>query len=435
MRHFWTVSRVLRQIVLFWRLKTMSRVLFASYHNYLDLASGAAISTRALLRALARKGHEVHVFCGTFLDSADFGEETVFEAFERLGTTYKVDRYKTSFNNNSVEFRLVTFEDCGVRGFIFIPSDAFARLGARYYLSPLSGSLFYRLLEDKLKSFRPDVFTAYGGDPRLSATAKLAKEHGSATVFFLHNLAYRFSSHFLPFDSIVVPSAFASVHYQKTLGLHCEVIPPLIEEEKIIVEHNDRRFVTFVNPTLEKGRDFFLGIARNLERARPEIPLLVVDARGKADVFGKLPEARGLTNLYRLETTDDPRSFYSQSRIVLVPSLCQETFGRVAIEAAFNAIPALCSSRGALPEVVGDSRLILDIPERLTPTARTVPSHEETAPWVEAIIKLWSDYEYACEIGERFRLRSTRYAQSVVEETISRFFETLVSWNRRRVEQ
>lgn len=410
----------------------MSRVLFSSYHNYLDLSSGAAISTRASLRALARKGREVHVFCGTFFDSVDFGEHILIGALDRLGSSYQIDRYKTTFNNTLVEFKLISFDDGGVRGSVFVPSDAFSRASSRYYLSPTSGNLFYRLLEEKLKSLCPDIFTAYGGDPRLASAAQFAKERGSATAFFLHNLAYRLASHFRPFDSVVVPSAFASAYYQKTLGLYCETIPPLIEESKTLVERNDRRFVTFINPSLEKGRDFFLGIARELERVRPDIPLLVVDARSKADAFFNLSEARGLKNLYRLEMTDDPREFYSQSRVVLVPSLCQESFGRVAVEASFNAIPALCSSRGALPEVVGDPRSILSIPERFTPTARVVPSAEEIGPWVDAIVKLWSDEAYAKELGERARLRSVRYAQPVVEETLDRYFDALGDWNRRR---
>ena len=53
------------------------RVLFTGYHNYLDVASGAAISLRAVLRALARRGHSVATLCGTFFDRRDFDERAL----------------------------------------------------------------------------------------------------------------------------------------------------------------------------------------------------------------------------------------------------------------------------------------------------------------------------------------------------------------------
>ena len=42
-----------------------------------------------------------------------------------------------------------------------------------------------------------------------------------------------------------------------------------------------------------------------------------------------------------------------------------ESFCRVAAEAMANGIPVIVSSRGALPEVVGDAGIILDISSRL----------------------------------------------------------------------
>ena len=52
-----------------------------------------------------------------------------------------------------------------------------------------------------------------------------------------------------------------------------------------------------------------------------------------------------------------PRRFLRLSRIVLVPSLWPEPFGRVAVEAMANGIPVLASATGGLREIVGDSRL------------------------------------------------------------------------------
>ncbi len=48
-----------------------------------------------------------------------------------------------------------------------------------------------------------------------------------------------------------------------------------------------------------------------------------------------------------------PREYFALTRMLLVPSVWEEPFGRVAAEAMVNGIPAIVSNRGALPEVVG----------------------------------------------------------------------------------
>ncbi|MBR2005505.1 MAG: hypothetical protein IJ991_15165 [Thermoguttaceae bacterium] len=46
----------------------MTRVLFASWHWYLDQSNGASITTRETLLALARRGWDVKTFCGAATD-------------------------------------------------------------------------------------------------------------------------------------------------------------------------------------------------------------------------------------------------------------------------------------------------------------------------------------------------------------------------------
>ena len=74
-----------------------------------------------------------------------------------------------------------------------------------------------------------------------------------------------------------------------------------------------------------------------------------------------------------------------------MPSLWNESFGRVAAEAMLNGIPVLASNRGALPETIGDAGYLFDIPARYTPETRELPTPEEVEPWVETIIRLWDD--------------------------------------------
>ena len=73
--------------------------------------------------------------------------------------------------------------------------------------------------------------------------------------------------------------------------------------------------MTFINPQPDKGATVFARIALELGRRRPDIPLLVVEGRGKADGLAGLPvDLSELTNLHRMANTPDPRDFYRVSR-------------------------------------------------------------------------------------------------------------------------
>ena len=115
-----------------------------------------------------------------------------------------------------------------------------------------------------------------------------------------------------------------------------------------------------------------------------------------ADLQGLGIDLGKLKNITILPNTHDPRRFYAITRLLLMPSLWNESFGRAAAEAMLNGIPVLASNRGALPETVGDAGFLFDIPARYTPETRDVPTAAEVDPWVETIIRLWDD---AAEYG------------------------------------
>lgn len=66
---------------------------------------------------------------------------------------------------------------------------------------------------------------------------------------------------------------------------------------------------------------------------------------------------------------------------LLVPSIWEEAYGRVATEAQVSGIPVIASNRGGLPEAVGPGSILID------PDA---PIEE----WVAATKRLWEDSQY-----------------------------------------
>ena len=398
------------------------RVLFSSCHNYLDPTSGAAISTRALLRELVKRGVETRVFCGSFFDAPDFSMTDFTDLLSRQGVSAAVETRRVTLDGRSSEFKLARFDDSGISATVLLPHDAFVPTRPPGSLSERTGKLFLKLLFAELDAFPADVYASYGGYWAAPYAAEGAKRCGAANVFFLHNLAYRRRELFDFFDLIIVPSDFARRRYSERLGISCEVVPPVIDESRILSDSFDPRWITFINPSVEKGLYFFLGIALELNRRLPDAPILVVESRAKIDALTSIPEARALTNLYFSGSLDEPREIYRQSKILLIPSLCEETFCRVAVEGALNGVPIVGSDRGARPEVVGNKSLTLGVPARFTASTRIVPELSEVAPWIKAIVSLWNDEDKRKAVGAELRRYAARFS---CENSVARMIELL----------
>ena len=124
-----------------------------------------------------------------------------------------------------------------------------------------------------------------------------------------------------------------------------------------------------------------------------------------------------------MDHTPDPRHFYRVSRAILMPSLVPETFGRVAAEAMTNGIPVLASNRGALPETLGRSGILLPLPSRLTPPRKLLPTIEEVEPWIEAILHLWDHPEFEDDLRKRACQEAERWSDGALAPQYTRFFE------------
>lgn len=99
-------------------------LLFSSFHNYLDQGSGAAISARAVLRELVRRGWRVRVLCGSFFDDATVDETTFYANLKRREIAPTVERKRAVLAGKNVEFRLVRFLDDGIEATAFFADDA-----------------------------------------------------------------------------------------------------------------------------------------------------------------------------------------------------------------------------------------------------------------------------------------------------------------------
>jgi glycosyltransferase involved in cell wall biosynthesis len=379
------------------------RILAALYHSCIDTSSGAAISLRDLVEALARRDWDARVFCGPLLD---FDEgRTNRQLLEDEAVAFEV----YDGHARGEDFSVFMFRKGNVDCALYTPRQA------QQPPSQAVGENWLQCYAELLASWRPDVVITYGGFWMTRPLVQLAKEHGARIVFYLCNFAYSDGSLFDGIDATIVLSRFHARwcrECRETLGIECHPVYPLIDRERVECEADPkRRYVTFVNPQPHKGVFVVARIAEVLGRERPDIPLLVVESRAASHWIGAVnPALAGSGHLFRMTHTPDPRDYYRASRVVLMPSLWQESFGRVAAEAMINGIPVLGSTRGALPEVIGDAELLIQVPEKYTPESRQLPTADEVRPWIGAIQSLLDDAPYYRQVSDRCRLRLEMWA-------------------------
>jgi glycosyltransferase involved in cell wall biosynthesis len=285
------------------------------------------------------------------------------------------------------------------------------------------GAVFLELGDQVFERFQPDVLLTYGGHPVSLELMRRARARGIAVVFHLHNFGYRDRSALSHTSAIIFPSEYSRSHHAKLLGLDGPVIPDPIPLDRVVAENPEPEYVTFINPQLPKGMTVFVRIAIELNRKRPEIPLLVVEGRGTSEALGKLPvDLSGLTNLHRMANTPDPRDFYRVSRAMLVPSLWRESLGRVPMEALANGIPVLATDRGALPETLGSSGFVFNIPDRYTQHSLEIPTAREVAAWLAVLERLWDDREFESRHRALARAEARRWEPETVAGKFEQFF-------------
>jgi glycosyltransferase involved in cell wall biosynthesis len=385
-------------------------VLFCSYHCYWDPSSGAALCARELLELLAGRGWDCRVFCGPHLD---FEQSP---GLDQLLHAHPICYAKRQAAARALPVSIFDFRHRGVGVQIYDNPLACCS----HLPTPQEGFCFLALYERVLDLFRPDVVLTYGGHWVCQEVMARARRRGIAVVFGLYNFAYHGADIFRDVDGVWVLSRYAEEHYRRTLGLDCTPIPGPLSWQRVFCGRARRRYVTFVNPQPAKGVFVFARIAAEVARRRPDIPLLVVEGRGQADWLARTGvDIRRLGNVSVMANTNDPREFYRLSKIVLMPSLWRELFGRVAAEALLNGIPVLGSNRGALPETLEEAGFLFDIPERYTEFTSLVPTAEEVAPWIETIIRLWDDSRFY----EQERLRCLAAAEAWRQERLLPRFE------------
>ena len=257
--------------------------------------------------------------------------------------------------------------------------------------------------------FDPSVAVLQAG--RVAPMANRLLDEGVPTTVYLRDVEFERLGGDLevrPGLCFLANSGFTARRARDEFGVSSVVIPPLVRPDAYRTE-TDRSTVVFVNPHPFKGVD----IAFELATRRPDIPFLFVEAWGVREDLEKeyTRRARSLPNVTWSPRVADMREVYAKARLVLVPSVWSEAWGRIPTEAHVSGIPALASTRGGLPESVGPGGILVD------PDA-------PISDWEDALERLWDDVDQYDQMVER-ALEYSRRPAIQPENLVARLIEVL----------
>jgi glycosyltransferase involved in cell wall biosynthesis len=403
------------------------RFLFAAHNVYTDHTSGAALSMRVLMEWLAAAGHDCEA-----LATARFGTVQPVDIDEHLAqlevpltrapASTRFTRSVQKPRNVVVGRPTVRFSLRGVEvtTLLTLHNDV-------HHPDPVELEQFLFLFDEAVRRFSPDVLLTHGQVPTPQELMRRARKRSVITVFCLHAYGYYDRSLYRHADHVLTTSAYLSEYYRTKIGLISTAIPSPMEWADILAPTEDRAYVTMVNPALHKGGALFARLAERLGIERPDIPVLAVLSTSLSHVLGEFGIDFDRFQHF-LGTPPVPRAadFFALTKILLVPSVFGEPFGRVAAEALINGIPPLVGNRGALPETVDGGGRVLPIPEWMTETGKELPSAEEVAPWFDAICELWDDPARYAEASALARQAGERlYGEDVLRQRYLDYFASL----------
>jgi len=255
---------------------------------------------------------------------------------------------------------------------------------------------FSDLLAARLEQWRPDrvLLQAEGWDDSLA----VVKQAGASSVLYLRNGLELHGCHppgqrppprSLP-DYLLANSHFVARRVQQEFGLDLPVVYPAMDLAACRAPAADdgRRYITFINPVVVKGVETFLEIAMR----RPSCEFLCVEGWSAPSII--LDFMRKVPNIRYLPHQEDMAEIYARSRLLLVPSIWEEAFGRVVVEAQAASVPVIASNRGGIGEALGEGGILID-------------DHRNVVEWLRAIDRLQTDHQLY-QRCQRLGLQNTR---------------------------
>jgi glycosyltransferase involved in cell wall biosynthesis len=407
------------------------RFLLVNNHCISDPIAGVTQSLRTIMEWLTDAGHACHI-----LTTARFESRVTFTIEEHLAAhgadvprPVSIGRSRREKKARVADRPVVHYAVRGVPVTLLL-----TRHNDESRPDRAEAAQFLSIVERLLDDFGPDQMIAANGHPMIREAMSYARRRGLTTAFAVRGFGYYDPDYFADVDHVFTCSGYLSGVYRDKIGLVSTPIEPPIDWSTVVAPVDSRAFVTFVNPAPHKGLFLFARLADMLGSRRPDIPLLVVQSGQSGGGLNSIPgiDFSRYPQIMAAPPVATPAEYFALTRILLVPSVWEEPFGRVAAEAMINGIPALVGDRGALPDVVGgDADIggggrVLPIPQWMTPATNELPSESDVQPWYDAVCALWDDAALYDSVAARAReIANARYSEHVSRAQHVDYFTSL----------
>ena len=193
-----------------------------------------------------------------------------------------------------------------------------------------------------------------------------------------------------------------------------DIIETISTKEEFEVDNNilNRKYVSLINCHYNKGGYLIKYLCENLDI---NIPLQFIytenDPNITKEYIKNLIDIRNSKKDINILVPQkiDIKKIYSNTRIILIPSLCDETFCRIGYEAMNNNIPIISSKSGNLKYLLKDYAIFVD-------------SYAESS-WKDNIEKIYFDKEKILNFSKNIISTHT----DIIEDKILKKIDKMVS--------
>lgn len=362
------------------------RILWITRNCLVDHTSGASLDGREMLKQLKSRGYEIEILGATLFDAGQGSPEL----------RRQLDRVPEPLN-------LAKLPDGELTHTLLTTASPRAPDMRLCEIDKL-----FSLYLNRLDEWQPDIVWLYGGRSFDLLALAEAKRRGVATAFYLVNGNYVGNRWHEDVELILTDSQATADYYRRGAGIRAKAIGKFIRKASFVAKIHERRHVTFINPTAEKGAYLVAQLALAMEEKRPDITFEIVESRGRwRDVLQEVSLAQGharesLSNVLVIPNTSDMRPVYGRSRLLLSPSLWWESGNRVLVEAMMNGIPALVTNRGGPPEMIRDGGYVISLPKAFhKPPYKKTLSRDALASIISLIERAHDDEPHYREMVEK----------------------------------
>ncbi len=355
----------------------MPKILWMSPYSLHDISSGASIHCKTVLECLAKRGFEVWS-CSSFIFDSPAGANV----FNNLKD--KIDSSKKS---------VFEIDDAGIH---YIYTRSSSNFEQEQNLN--DQELLFKVYCSVLDNFKPDFVMGFGTGMISMTSFAEAQRRGIVTIYPVLNGNH--GNYAFPNTDLILTDSHASANlYFRRDQIRMIPIGQLFDPVYCISNKRKPKYITFINPSFEKGLSIFAKLAQYCQKAHPDLRFLVVNSNGnfaeniqylhtKGNKDDHPLKPQDFDNVDMTPATNNMKPIYTVSKVLVTPSLWWESWGRVASEAVLNNIPVLGSTSGGLKEATFGAGIHLDAPEHCIKDNLSLPDDEEIKPWAQALERL-----------------------------------------------